>query len=230
MRENERTQRQLGQRYLSQLNSQRKGIPGAGLEGTERSSSGSAAPEGAADIRMIPLDQLEPSPLNVPKVAASSSDGDWAKPGVRLRPCGMRWSTFHRERPPSRWQRDGRLWVTISYVGVFPSVCCRCRLRSLLHGTKRSADPCGIASRSRSGHRFCLPDRYGVPGNVLGRGQLGHALQDPLCRAVRNRSAAIEGPWWLLELFHSIDTIAIFLRGVRTAQGGPRISWLAPAL
>lgn len=34
----------------------------------------SAAPDGAADIRMIPLDQLEPSPLNVRKVAASASD------------------------------------------------------------------------------------------------------------------------------------------------------------
>lgn len=35
---------------------------------------GSAAPDGAADIRMIPLDQLEPSLLNVRKVAASASD------------------------------------------------------------------------------------------------------------------------------------------------------------
>ena len=34
----------------------------------------SAAPDGAANIRMIPLDQLEPSPLNVRKVAASASD------------------------------------------------------------------------------------------------------------------------------------------------------------
>ncbi|WP_417280587.1 ParB/RepB/Spo0J family partition protein [Celeribacter sp.] len=37
-------------------------------------ASGSTAPDGAADIRMIPLDQLEPSPLNVRKVAASVSD------------------------------------------------------------------------------------------------------------------------------------------------------------
>jgi ParB family chromosome partitioning protein len=37
-------------------------------------AAGSAAPEGAADIRMIPLNQLEPSPLNVRKVAASASD------------------------------------------------------------------------------------------------------------------------------------------------------------
>lgn len=37
-------------------------------------ASGSTAPDGAADIRMIPLDQLEPSPLNVRKVAASASD------------------------------------------------------------------------------------------------------------------------------------------------------------
>ncbi|WP_289084247.1 ParB/RepB/Spo0J family partition protein [uncultured Sulfitobacter sp.] len=37
-------------------------------------ASGSAAPDGAADIRMIPLDQLEPSALNVRKVAASASD------------------------------------------------------------------------------------------------------------------------------------------------------------
>jgi ParB family chromosome partitioning protein len=37
-------------------------------------TSGSTAPDGAADIRMIPLDQLEPSPLNVRKVAASASD------------------------------------------------------------------------------------------------------------------------------------------------------------
>ena len=35
---------------------------------------GSAAPDGGADIRMIPLDKLEPSPLNVRKVAASASD------------------------------------------------------------------------------------------------------------------------------------------------------------
>ena len=37
-------------------------------------ATGSAAPDGPADIRMIPLDQLEPSPLNVRKVAASASD------------------------------------------------------------------------------------------------------------------------------------------------------------
>ncbi|WP_244906070.1 ParB/Srx family N-terminal domain-containing protein [Celeribacter ethanolicus] len=37
-------------------------------------AAGSAAPDGAADIQMIPLDQLEPSPLNVRKVAASASD------------------------------------------------------------------------------------------------------------------------------------------------------------
>ncbi len=37
-------------------------------------ATGSATPDGAADIRMIPLDQLEPSPLNVRKVAASASD------------------------------------------------------------------------------------------------------------------------------------------------------------
>ncbi|WP_420415694.1 ParB/RepB/Spo0J family partition protein [Marinovum algicola] len=37
-------------------------------------AAGSAAPEGAANIRLIRLDQLEPSPLNVRKVAASASD------------------------------------------------------------------------------------------------------------------------------------------------------------
>lgn len=37
-------------------------------------ATGSIAPDGAANIRMIPLDQLEPSPLNVRKVAASGSD------------------------------------------------------------------------------------------------------------------------------------------------------------
>jgi ParB family chromosome partitioning protein len=37
-------------------------------------AAGSATPDGAADIRMIPLDQLETSPLNVRKVAASASD------------------------------------------------------------------------------------------------------------------------------------------------------------
>ena len=37
-------------------------------------ATGSAAPDGATDIRLIPLDQLEPSPLNVRKVAASASD------------------------------------------------------------------------------------------------------------------------------------------------------------
>jgi ParB family transcriptional regulator, chromosome partitioning protein len=37
-------------------------------------AAGSATPDGAADIRMIPLDQLEPSPLNVRKVAACASD------------------------------------------------------------------------------------------------------------------------------------------------------------
>ena len=37
-------------------------------------AAGSTAPDGAADIRMIPLEQLEPSPLNVRKVAASASD------------------------------------------------------------------------------------------------------------------------------------------------------------
>ena len=37
-------------------------------------AAGSATPDGAADIRMIPLDQLEPSPLNVRKVAASVRD------------------------------------------------------------------------------------------------------------------------------------------------------------
>lgn len=37
-------------------------------------ANGSATPDGATDIRLIPLDQLEPSPLNVRKVAASASD------------------------------------------------------------------------------------------------------------------------------------------------------------
>ena len=37
-------------------------------------ASGLATPDGAADIRMIPLDHLEPSPLNVRKVAARASD------------------------------------------------------------------------------------------------------------------------------------------------------------
>ena len=37
-------------------------------------ATGTATPDGAADIRMIPLDQLEPSPLNVRKVAARASD------------------------------------------------------------------------------------------------------------------------------------------------------------
>ncbi|WP_254656688.1 ParB/RepB/Spo0J family partition protein [Leisingera sp. JC1] len=37
-------------------------------------ATGTATPDGAADIRLIPLDQLEPSPLNVRKVAASASD------------------------------------------------------------------------------------------------------------------------------------------------------------
>lgn len=37
-------------------------------------AAGPATPDGAADIRMIPLNQLEPSPLNVRKVAASASD------------------------------------------------------------------------------------------------------------------------------------------------------------
>ncbi len=37
-------------------------------------ASGTAAPDGTADIRLIPLDQLKPSPLNVRKVAASASD------------------------------------------------------------------------------------------------------------------------------------------------------------
>jgi ParB family chromosome partitioning protein len=37
-------------------------------------ATGTATPDGAAVIRMIPLDQLEPSPLNVRKVAASASD------------------------------------------------------------------------------------------------------------------------------------------------------------
>ncbi|MGS4965836.1 ParB/Srx family N-terminal domain-containing protein [Marivita sp. MB-28] len=37
-------------------------------------AAGSATPDGAADIRMTPLDQLEPSPLNVHKVAASAGD------------------------------------------------------------------------------------------------------------------------------------------------------------
>ena len=37
-------------------------------------AAGLATPDGAAEIRMIPLDQLEPSPLNVRKVAASASD------------------------------------------------------------------------------------------------------------------------------------------------------------
>lgn len=37
-------------------------------------ASGSTAPDGAADIRLIPLDQLEPGPLNVRKVPASASD------------------------------------------------------------------------------------------------------------------------------------------------------------
>lgn len=35
---------------------------------------GSAMPDGAAEIRMIPLNHLEPSPLNVRNVAANASD------------------------------------------------------------------------------------------------------------------------------------------------------------
>lgn len=149
--------------------------------------------------------------------------------GVRLRSCGMRWSTFHRERQPARWQRDGRLWVTISCVGVFPCVCCRCRPRSLLHGTKRSEDHCGIANRSRSGCPYCLPDRCRVPGNALGREQPRHALQDHLYEAARNQSSAIEGPWWRLEPFHATDTIATFLQVARTTPGCPGNSWFAAA-
>ena len=40
----------------------------------ETEATGPTTPDGAADIRLIPLDQLEPSPLNVRKVAASASD------------------------------------------------------------------------------------------------------------------------------------------------------------
>lgn len=79
-------------------------------------------------------------------------EADWGSGqnlGVRLRPCDMCWSTFHREQRPARWQRDGRLWVTISCVGVFPCVCCRCHPRNFLRGTRRSADHCDIAAHSR---------------------------------------------------------------------------------
>ena len=44
-------------------------------------ATGTATPHGAADIRLIPLDQLEPSLVNVRKVAASVSDdaGRWCQ-------------------------------------------------------------------------------------------------------------------------------------------------------
>jgi hypothetical protein len=84
--------------------SQGKGSPGAGLLRIERASSGSGVtrtltmaktstrpkpatskkteaagspmPDGAAYIQMIPLDQLEPSPLNVRRVAAKLARGN----------------------------------------------------------------------------------------------------------------------------------------------------------
>lgn len=47
-------------------------------------ATGSATPEGATEIRMIPLDELEPSPLNVCKVAASASDDAKLGPDAQL--------------------------------------------------------------------------------------------------------------------------------------------------
>ena len=47
-----------------------------------------SVPGGGTDIRMIPLDQLEPSPLNVRKVAASASDD--AELLVSIRETGIK--------------------------------------------------------------------------------------------------------------------------------------------
>lgn len=99
--------------------------------------------------RMLECNGL-PRKIVIDKSGANTAGiGSGQNLGVRLRPCDMRWSTFHREQRPARWQRDGRLWVTISCVGVFPCVCCRCRPRSLLHETKRLEDHCDIAAHSR---------------------------------------------------------------------------------
>lgn len=47
-----------------------------------------ATPDGAADMRLIPLDQIEPSPLNVRKVATSASDD--AELLVNIRETGIK--------------------------------------------------------------------------------------------------------------------------------------------
>lgn len=116
------------------------------------------------------------------ELSISEPAGSGQNLGVRQPPCGMRWSTFHRERQPARWQRDGRLWVTISCVGVFPCVCCRCRPRNLPLGTKISEDHCGTANHSRSGYPYCLPDRCRVLGNALAHPGTPPAQQQSLPR------------------------------------------------
>ena len=66
--------------------------------------TGSATPDGAADIRMIPLDQLETSPLNVRKVAASASDD--AELLASIRETGIKQNLVVHELSESRFAVD----------------------------------------------------------------------------------------------------------------------------
>ena len=83
-------------------------------------AAGSAAPDGAADIRLIPLDQLEPSPLNVRKVAASASDD--AELLVSIRETGIKQNLVVHALSETRFAVDagGRRLKALAQTWVLP--------------------------------------------------------------------------------------------------------------
>ena len=87
-------------------------------------AAGSATPDAAADIRLIPLDQLEPSPLNVRKVAASASDD--AELLSSIRETGIKQNLVVQALSESRFAVDagGRRLKALKQLaedGIIPS-------------------------------------------------------------------------------------------------------------
>jgi ParB family chromosome partitioning protein len=87
-------------------------------------AAGSAAPAGAAFIRLIPLDQLEPSSFNVRKVAASASDD--AELLASIRETGIKQNLVVHALSETRFAVDagGRRLKALKHlaeVGVIPA-------------------------------------------------------------------------------------------------------------
>lgn len=91
---------------------------------TKTEAAGSATLDGAADIRMIPLDQLELSPLNVRKVATSEKDD--AELFASIRETGIKQNLVVHALPEARFAVDagGRRLQALKQLandGVIPA-------------------------------------------------------------------------------------------------------------